>query len=148
MRLSRKEWPHPQLSVGIWHGAGATRSWLHSPSWSKSFGQINRISTQNKFSIQMIRETLRDVSQTRIGNSTKWIPMREKVWRHDMLNMSCSSFVIQLSFSCQFSLISHQPSVKYLHFSISLCDDWLRLLLIRRSRLKNSCLKYQSPAQS
>ena len=28
--------------MGIWPGAGATRSWLHSPSWSKSFVGIKK----------------------------------------------------------------------------------------------------------
>ena len=66
MRVSRKEWPVPSAHRGIWHGAGATKSWLHSATLKKSFVLIEKASRQPKFSIQMIRETLRDDSETEL----------------------------------------------------------------------------------
>ena len=42
-------------SMGTWYAAGATKSWLHSSSWSKSFTLIKKISTQPIFSIWMRR---------------------------------------------------------------------------------------------
>ena len=71
-------------SIGIWHCAGATKSCLHSPRWSKSSVVIKKVSTQPKFSIWMIRETLRDDNQIRIRgkklnpderNGMLWLPV-------------------------------------------------------------------------
>ena len=40
----------------------------------KSFALIKKVSTQPKFSIQMIRETLRDDSRTRMGDTKRLNP--------------------------------------------------------------------------
>ena len=61
-----KEVSSPAAHKVIWHGAGATRSWLHSPSWSKSFAEIKKCLKAKIFAIQMIGESLRDHSRTRI----------------------------------------------------------------------------------
>ena len=58
------------------------------------------------------------------------------------------SLVMQLSCSCPFSLISHQLHWKSLYFSVPLYEDWLWLFVIRRSKLKNSSTKCQSPSQN
>ena len=65
-------------SIGIWHGAGATKSRLFSAILKKSFALIKKVSTQPKFFIRMIRETLRNDSETRMGNTRRWILMTDR----------------------------------------------------------------------
>ena len=68
----------PTVHRDIWHVAGATKSWLHCAIFKKSFALIKNASRQPKFSIWMIRETLRDDSQIRIGDTKKLILMTER----------------------------------------------------------------------
>ena len=68
----------PAAHRGVWHGAGVTKSWLHSPTWSKSFAMIEKSLNWTKLSIWMMRETLRDDHQIRIRDN-KLIPMSERV---------------------------------------------------------------------
>ena len=100
-------------SIGIWHSAGATKSWLHSCRLKKSFVGIKKVSVQPKFSIEMGRETLGDDSQPWIGDTKKFLLIRKrygatKYW----------SLVVELSSSCRFSLISHPLHFKSLYFSL------------------------------
>ena len=57
---------------GMWHSAGATRSWLHSRTEKKSFAKIKKVSTQTELSIWMIRETFRDDNWTRMKDTKKF----------------------------------------------------------------------------
>ena len=128
--------------MGIWHGAGATKSWFHSGRLKKSFVEIKKVSAQPKFSIEMGSETLGDDSQPWIGDTKKILVMRKrygaaKYW----------SLVLELSSSFRFSLISHPLHLKSLYFSLPLCEGWIWLLFIPSSELKNPCLKWQSPSQ-
>ena len=52
-------------------GAGATKSWFHSATLTKSFALAKKVSTQLKFCIWTILETLSDESQIRIGDTHK-----------------------------------------------------------------------------
>ena len=38
---------------------------------------------------------------------------------------TCSSLVVHLTYSCPFSLISHQLQLKSLYFSLLLCEGWI-----------------------
>ena len=67
----------PAAHRGIWQGAGATKSWLHSGTLKKSFALIKKVSRQPKYSIWVIRETLRDDNRMRIR--VKKILMSERV---------------------------------------------------------------------
>ena len=57
---------------GIWHGVGVMQSWLHSATLTKFFAVIEKVSTQPKFSIWMMRETLRDDNQIPICTKISW----------------------------------------------------------------------------
>ena len=91
----------------------------------------------------MRRETLRDLSRTRIGDTKKWSWWQKLVWWNEMLIPCC-----KLSCSCRNSSICHQLPLKSLYFSIRLCEGWLWLFLRRRSKLNNSSRKWQSPAKN
>ena len=60
----------------------------------------------------------------------------------------CWSIFVKLSCSCWFSLISYQLHLKSHYFSLFLCEGWLRLFLIRGSKVKNFFTKWQSPPQN
>ena len=98
----------PAAHKGIWHSVGATTSWVHSPRWSKSFAGIEKVSTQPKFSIWIIRETLIDDNQVRIRenkiNPDEWKGM---LW----LLVNVSSF--DLSLFLAFPLHSNVDSACY-----------------------------------
>ena len=73
-------------------------------SWSK------KVSTRPKFSIWMIRETLRDDSQIRIGDTKKYILIRESVWCYEILS-PCYATVLFLSIYFDFSSTAFEVSL-------------------------------------
>ena len=84
--------------------------------WSK------KVSSQPKFSIWMIGKTLRDDSQTRIGDTKEYILMRERVWCHELL-ISCCTIVLYLPISFDFSSTVFE-------ISLSLCSSVRSLALV------------------
>ena len=64
--------------------------------WRSLLPWSQKVSTQPKFSIWTIRETLRDDSQLRIGDTKKYILIRERIWCHEIL-IACYTTVLFLS---------------------------------------------------
>ena len=92
----------------------------------------------------MIRETLRDDSETRIGDTKKYILMRERIWCHGRWIPCYTTLLFFLSHL--FNLSSNT-----FELSLFLCLLWANAdagcLLIRCSKWKNSTTKWQSCSQ-
>ena len=78
--------------------------------------------TWDKFAIWLIRETLRDISQTRIGDRKKLILMRERVQRHEILISCYTTFLFSLNL---FDLSSTTVEISLFH-----CSSVWRLILV------------------
>ena len=70
----------------------------------------NKVSTQPKFSIWMIKETLRDDSQIRIGDTKKYILMCQRVWCHEIL-IPCDTTALFLSIFFDLSSTTFEVSL-------------------------------------
>ena len=70
----------------------------HGYTWKKEFFRTDtkNVWTQPQLSIWMKRETLRDINQTRIRDTKKFILMRKRVWCHEML-ICCYTTVLFVS---------------------------------------------------
>ena len=142
-----KCWCSPTLtlttSIGIWQGAGVTKSWLQSPGRSKSFaGNKNSLNSNELFYLDAKRNVQRWQS------NTNWGHKKSKSWCVKGYGATkCPSLVVLLSCSSRISLIYRRQPLKSVCFSVSLCESWLWLFLIRCSKLKNSSAKWQSPFQ-
>ena len=132
--------------MGIWDGAGATKSWLHSGTLKRSpLPRWKQISTRTQFSIWMIREMVNDDDEACIGDTKKIILMRKKMWCHAISIPCCESVIFLLNFF-EFCWTALEISV-FLYFSVPQCEGWLWLLLICCSKLQNSFRKWQSPCE-
>ena len=132
-------------SMGIWDGAGATKSWLHSGTLKKVFCPDKKKSQlKRNFSIGMMREKRWTMDHEKwIGDTKKIILMRKNVWCHAISIPCCESVIFLLNFF-EFCWTAFEMYV-FLYFSVPQCEGWLWLCLIRCSKLSNSCRKWQSP---
>ena len=108
-------------SIGIWHSAGATKSWLHSPGRSKSFAVI-----KNSFNSTEILCLDEKRNAQRWQSNTNWrrkkdMMMREKVWCHEIL-IPCYTTVLLSSIFFDFSSTAFE-------ISLFLCSSVRRLTL-------------------
>ena len=108
--------------------------------WRSILPWPKNVSIQPKFSIWRLRETLRDDSETRIGDTKKY-----QILKKEYDATKCSSLVVQLPCSRRISLICRRQPLKSVYFSVSLCESWLYLFSVHRLKLKNSPTKWQSP---
>ena len=116
----------PAAHRGIWYGAGATTAWLHSGTFKKSFAEIYKCLNPTPWAIQIIRESLRDHSRTRIGRTkTSALVISKRVW---------------CVYECMFV---HWIG---LHFSV-FSSTWklTQVVVDFGSKLKRSSTKWQSP---
>ena len=73
--------------MGIWDDAGATRSWLHSPSWSKSFALIKKKSQLNRNYLFGWYENRSEITMKHECETQKRLTlMSERVWCHEMVD--------------------------------------------------------------
>ena len=131
-------------SIGIWHSAGATKSWLHSPGRSKSFAVIkNSLNSTEILCLDEKRNAQRWQSNTN-WRRKKDMMMRERVWCHEIL-IPFYAIVLFLSIFFDFS----SNALKNLPVTLFLCakvDFGCARFVVRK--LKNSSTKGQSPSQN
>ena len=82
-------------SMGILDGAGATKSWFHSATLTKSFALIKQsLSSAEIFYLDAKRNAQRWQWNTNMRQKTLTL-MRERVWCHEMLVSSCENMLFQ-----------------------------------------------------
>ena len=123
---------------GVWYGAGATRSSLHSPSWSKSFSLMTKSLTSTEIFYLYAK---RNAERWQRNTNVRHKKINPYEWK-DMMPRNCWSLVVQLSYF--FVEILWFVVDSLWNLSVSLCEGWLRFFLIRGSKLKNSFTKWQS----
>ena len=96
----------PAAHRDIWHGAGVTKSWLHSPAVKKLFAVIRKVSTQPKFFIHRIRQMFRDDIWIGIGDTKK---INSDAWKH-MVRVPVNSSSLNLSLFLAFPSYSNADS--------------------------------------
>ena len=131
-------------SMGIWDGAGATKSWLHS-------GTLKKVFCPDKKKSQLKRNFLSGWWEKRwtmtmrneLETLKKLFWWGKNVWCHAISIPCCESVIFLLNFF-EFCWTAFEMYV-FLYFSVPQCEGWLWLCLIRCSKLSNSCRKWQSP---
>ena len=92
-------------SIGIWDGAGATKSSLHSLTLKKFYVAIKTSLSSAKFYIQLIKGTLRDDNQVRIRDAKN-----KSWWLKGMVWVSVNISSLNLSLTLAFPLFANVDS--------------------------------------